>query len=473
MNYDVCIIGAGTAGMAAAYALKNIDENIQVALVETYEMLGGTAVNAWVQTWSQGITPPYLKDILRRYGYTKEQIENSILPVRYSGIEGGNLFVDKDWLSKTYDADMKAAANITLFTNHSLIGIEKMEDGYIKQVIVKDKANHKKIITARFFIDSSGDGVLCRLACPKENEDFFVGEDPYERFNEPLMKNRDWNRNIMNEPSLFYGVGDNTPSDKELLDNFPNVFLVDNKTKVSKPDYINHDGATYGSYLNPMTGMGLIGADVLENYDKVYKEAKEYRQYEHWKYIKLNLELQSLQGKSNWASYSVEQKTWNHTGACAPMLGIRESYRIHCDYMLRQQDLVERIDPNNLKDFIACGTETVDLHIYGNIHWKAVADFNENVQPSGIPYSCLIPQKLKNVLIACRAFGASHIALAARRVNKDMAQLGWAAGNAVKICCKEQLSDVRNVSVSVLQNNDYTGFAEDVKLMHAKYVLHQ
>ena len=468
-NYDVCIIGAGSAGMAAAYALRNVKEQLKVLVVEPYETLGGTAVNAWVQTWSQGITPRYLKDILIRYGYRAEQIDNSILPERYSGIKGGNLFINKDCLAKIYLSDMKASDNITLLTSHSLVRVKDMKDGLINSVEVEDSMHQKITISARFFIDSSGDGVLCRLACPIENEDYFMGEDPYERFKEPLMKNIKWDRNVMNEPSLLYGVGANAPSDKNLLSKITSVYTT-KEGIIEKPKYINHDGCTYGSYLNPLTGMGFAGAEVLADYNKVYKEAKELRQYEHWKYIKLNLEQQFLLKKKNWASYDVEQRNWNHTGVCAPMLGVRESYRVNCEYMLRQQDLVDRINPKSLNDFIACGTETVDLHIYGNLYWKAVADFNETVQPTGIPYRCLIPKKLKNVFIACRAFGASHIALAARRVNKDMAQLGWAAGNAIRICCNEKLTDVRCVNVSILQGKEYTGFAENVELMHTKFL---
>lgn len=67
-KWNVCIIGAGTAGIGAAYALANYNlsdgEKMNVILVEPYPILGGTAVNAWVQTWIEGINPPYLEKIL-------------------------------------------------------------------------------------------------------------------------------------------------------------------------------------------------------------------------------------------------------------------------------------------------------------------------------------------------------------------------------------------------------------------------
>lgn len=154
---------------------------------------------------------------------------------------------------------------------------------------------------------------------------------------------------------------------------------------------------------------------------------------------------------------------YGHTRECAPVLGIRESYRIHCEYMLRQSDLIQRIKANDLKTYIACGCHGIDLHVYGNIDSQKVVDFNQNeVQPSGIPYACLILKKLTNVLIACRAYGASYIALVARCLNKDMAQLGWAAGHAVKMCLEEAHEDVRNVDIKKLQAPEYTGFQKSV-----------
>jgi hypothetical protein len=124
--------------------------------------------------------------------------------------------------------------------------------------------------------------------------------------------------------------------------------------------------------------------------------------------------------------------------------------------MLKQQDLAQKITGGDLKCYIAFSTYEIDFHVYGSISRQEVRAFNQNeLQPSGIPYGCLIPKTLNNVLIACRAFGASHIALAARRVNKDMAQLGWAAGHATRIALETDLTDVRKVDIGKLQGKGY------------------
>ena len=72
---------------------------------------------------------------------------------------------------------------------------------------------------------------------------------------------------------------------------------------------------------------------------------------------------------------------------------------------------------------------------------------------NGIPYETIIPSSFKNVLIASRSFGCSHVASAAYRLTKTVMSLGYVAGLAMKICRKNWLDDVRNVNITELQNN--------------------
>jgi hypothetical protein len=137
--------------------------------------------------------------------------------------------------------------------------------------------------------------------------------------------------------------------------------------------------------------------------------------------------------------------------------------------MLNQNDLEKQISSSDLKSYIACGSHLLDLHVKGSLDAGEIGHFNSKCRrPSGIPYKCIVPKSLTNVLIACRAYGASHIALSACRVNKDMAQLGWAAGNAIRIMLDEKLSNTRQVDVAKLQSIGYTGFACNVKTLESR-----
>ena len=445
-NYDVCIVGAGSAGMAAAYVLKESGQ--KVALVEKNSMLGGTATAGWVYTWIEGVNPPYFETLfntLKAKEKASGDLDTSMLPARFTkGANPNNNFglkLDPDALAAQYAADMEKAPNITLLTGYSPATEPVEKSGSMVTAITVapvDASKNPYRITARWFIDASGDGVLCRAAgC-----EALLGEDSYERFNEPLMEGKTPQQSL-NEPSLLFKVSKGTQT-------------------VTPEEDFSYDGYLMNSMVcNPMNGLKLLGSDVAKyGAAKTYEKAIEHTPY-FWDFLRRHWFEKSVYGKSYLADYRPD--------SYAPMLGVRETWRIVCDYMLRQQDLAEKISSANLNDYIACGSHTIDFHVLGSINREEVAYFNKNLLwPSGIPYRCLLPKALGNVWIACRAYGASHIALAARRVNKDMAQLGWAAGHAARMCVEKKLTSTREVDVTALQGDSYTRFAANVKALEGK-----
>jgi hypothetical protein len=450
---DVCILGAGTAGMAAAYALKG--KGFTVSLVEKQPKLGGTAVNAWVETWIAGINPPYLLPIhqnLVDYGFAWGDINTSWVDPRFSKITdpkiNGLIRFDPAALASRYYADMDADKNFSILTCYELQETKMKDARIIDSIIVKNKCSNESChIQASYFIDSSGDGVLCRKAGCKA----FLGEDDYSLFQEDLMKNKKAQVSL-NEPSLFFKV----ESSNEQIP----------AAKIKKGKF-NYDGYNDWHWVNPMSGFGISGMDVINNgVDKIYDESVSLI-YGFWDFIKKEFARRKKAGE---ATYYIDSDMQTiPTGEHAEMLGVRESYRIECQKMLTQKDLTEKIDSEELKDYIACGSHEVDFHVYGSIDRSAVKEFNKNLKPSGIPYKCLVPVALDNTLIACRAFGASHIALAARRVNKDMAQLGWAAGHAIRMCLDNgNRLKTSDVDIAELRSSAYTDFTNSVKMLESK-----
>lgn len=470
-NARVCILGAGTAGMAAAYALKNKD--FKVIVVDKQAILGGTAVNAWVETWIEGINPPYLNDIFKQISsLTVEDINRSWLPSNFAlkGKGGKNLFVPHEQLSAIYLKDMKESINIELLCGYrfqdALINNNRIE--YIR--VVSIDASEVIKISACFFIDCSG-GELCRYHGIKDM-DYFVGEDPYSRFEEPLMvhtvKYSMVNYDYLNEPSLFFKVGT-----VEKIESARPISIEKQNKIDSHVDYI-YNGYYTERWINPMTGMNISGNSVINlGEDAAYKMAKSHI-HSYWEFICQEIERRKerknpsdneLYGYASIAESYVNMFPLSDIESCAEMLGIRETYRIHCMYMTTEHDLSKSILEEALDDNIACGSHGLDFHVYGNLNASKVSEFNSfKLQPSGISYRSLIPKRFSNVLVAGKAFGASHIALSARRVNKDMAQLGWAAGNAIRICLEQNKEDtyLSPQEISLLQSDSYTHFAKNV-----------
>lgn len=446
----VCIIGAGSAGMGAAYALRGLGKNL--VIVEKYTNLGGTAVNAWVETWINGINLPYMLeifDILISKGYiTTEDVANSWIGKQFARNKfcKESIYIPRKILADKYALDMDIAG-VQVMNDSIFVYATKDEYdlGKINSIVVRKKDKQIRIL-ADFFIDSSGSGILCRNVNNIPGKDYLFGEDGYDLFQEDLAPN---NPNaegyVMNEPSLLYKVGRGTKEFDKVIELSSQVMPSNITTDGYIDDY--YDWKSPG-WLNPMTGLGVTGKEALDDEDGVYRHLSEIVQFQHWILIKKGMINNA--DKDFWEGYCPKrQNAYVHLGEWAPMLGIRESYRIVCERMLTQQDLSIKIHSQHLQDFIACGSHSIDMHINGNIDRNKINDFNKNkLQPGGIPFDCIRPKKLSNVLIACKAYGASHIALSCRRTNKEMAQLGWAAGHATVICLSEHYDAYSKISNS-------------------------
>jgi hypothetical protein len=127
----------------------------------------------------------------------------------------------------------------------------------------------------------------------------------------------------------------------------------------------------------------------------------------------------------------------------APFLGLRETRRIVGQYVLNRDDILKcrRFD-----DAIAVGSYPIDLHHPNDdgckLEW--CGDCYD------IPYRCLVPQKVDNLLVAGRCISTTHEAMAAIRVMSTCMAMGEAAGRAASLAVAEGVSPSR-VSVANLR----------------------
>ncbi|MFA6293616.1 MAG: FAD-dependent oxidoreductase, partial [Victivallales bacterium] len=124
----------------------------------------------------------------------------------------------------------------------------------------------------------------------------------------------------------------------------------------------------------------------------------------------------------------------------AARIGVRETFRVHCEYMLNENDLLQGISKQGHRDIVALSDHMMDSH------GAAGRKSGELHEPYGIPYRCLIPKGFSNMLVAGRIAGFSSIAASSCRLSRTMMQLGQAAGNAAILALKES-GNFRNVSM--------------------------
>ena len=121
-------------------------------------------------------------------------------------------------------------------------------------------------------------------------------------------------------------------------------------------------------------------------------------------------------------------------------LGIRESRHIHGEKTLTLEDIIEGRTPH---DSVLVCSNSADIH--GRFGPKS----NEYVVIQngdwyGIPYGCLVPQRIDGLLLAGRCFSATSDAAGAVRVMPPCMCMGQAAGIAASLSA-QQCMNPRNI----------------------------
>jgi len=127
-------------------------------------------------------------------------------------------------------------------------------------------------------------------------------------------------------------------------------------------------------------------------------------------------------------------------------IGTRESRRILGDYVLSAEDVREAVRP---PDTIAMGGHGIDIH---STTGSAAHRMDYLPGAYGIPYRCLLPRGLDNVLVAGRCISATHEALASARVMAQCMAMGEAAGTAAALAVRHGCS-TRQVDMAVLRQS--------------------
>jgi len=113
-------------------------------------------------------------------------------------------------------------------------------------------------------------------------------------------------------------------------------------------------------------------------------------------------------------------------------VGVRESRHVSGEYRLTVDDCLHGRCP---PDTILCAANSVDIHgRFGPLSNQYVT-----VQDGdwyGVPYRCLVPVRVDNLLVAGRCLSATSEAAGAVRVMPPVMAMGQAAGTAAALCVK-------------------------------------
>jgi hypothetical protein len=129
-------------------------------------------------------------------------------------------------------------------------------------------------------------------------------------------------------------------------------------------------------------------------------------------------------------------------GQISPVLGVRETRHIVGEYTLTGQDAIEGC---HFVDSIGADVAAMDIHDPKG----ANVDFRSMI-PYEIPYRCLVPVGVEQLLVAGRCIAADHIAHGRSRNMPACMATGQAAGIAAAVAVDDGAT-VRAVDVAKVQ----------------------
>jgi len=133
----------------------------------------------------------------------------------------------------------------------------------------------------------------------------------------------------------------------------------------------------------------------------------------------------------------------------AQQLGVRETRRILGDYVLTEDDV---LTARAFDDAVAKGSTPIDIHggadAGGENYWIKTAD--SGIMAYDIPYRCLVPRKVEQLLVAGRCISTTHKAHGATRMQPVCMATGQAAGTAAALAAARAVSP-RDLDVRLLQ----------------------
>lgn len=406
---DVCIIGGGPAGCAAAIAAAK--NGAKVYLAEAHTCLGGLGTAGRVplfMTFTDGIN------------FVADGIGRNILDrMHEDGQIGPNpRFINAEKLKRVYD-DMLIEAGVDFTLMTEFIGTE-VTDGKITQAIFNAKSG-MFAVSAGVFIDCTGDGDLAAEA----GAEVMYGDDQNNVMPSTLCSvwaNIDWPK--------FRESGKNPR--EVLFDAFEDGIFRNNDPHHTG---INQTGVKLGGGnmghlfgLNPLDEKSLTDG-LVEGRKQAVEFERYYREY--------------IPGYED-----VE------LSATADLPGIRESRRIVGDYILSFDDYKER---GVFDDEIGRYCYSIDIHpaspaekdqeefrrLMQDLHYKGGESY-------GIPYRSLIVKGFDNLLTAGRCMSTDRYLQSSIRVMPGCYITGQAAGLAASLAIAEN-NDVREISVNELQ----------------------
>jgi ribulose 1,5-bisphosphate synthetase/thiazole synthase len=408
---EVIVVGSGSAGCTAAIAAARTGAD--TLLVERYGFLGGTST--LVLDTFYGFYTPASNDARVVGGIAWEVVERlrsyEMLLLRPSSYGAGQAVTYDPTTLKVVWEEMALAAGVRLRL-HTLVVDVLMEGDSITGLVVASKRG-LGLITAQRFVDASGDADVVFHSGSAYEAAGSDGQPAQSLTTTFRLGNVDTEQaaNVKRDVLVKLMKAANLSGDYRLPREEGSVHRTPQRGVIAT-------NMTRVAYVDGTDPHELTKAEVEGR-----KQALEYTRFLR----------QQVPGYEQ--AYLMNFST---------QIGIRETRRVYGDYRLTREDV---LSARQFPDAVAqCGAPIEDHHAGNNTRWEYVP----NGATYDIPYGCLLPQGLDNVLIAGRCLSADHDAHASVRSMGQCMAMGQASGTAAALSLQAK-QNPRHLSLQTLQ----------------------
>lgn len=387
-HYDVIVAGGGTGGVPAAVAAAR--NGAKVLLVERYGFLGGMATS--------GLVYPYMKysagDKVITQGLFSEFLDRL---EKAGGLDKNRHNFDDEIMRCLLDR-FALDAGVDLFFHALVIGVSKAK-GRIRSIKVSHKGG-METFSAGLFIDATGDGDLAAMAGAKIK----------------IGREKDHGCQPMTTSFRMAGVDAARMPAREEINRLFDMAKADGTVKNPRENVL------WFRWMRPdvihFNTTRVVRKSAVDGRELSEAEVEGRRQV---------LEMASFL-KNRVPGF---EKSWLMKSGT--QIGVRESRRVMGRYVLTAKDV---LSGRRFEDGIACSSYCIDIHSPDgsgtDLRYLKEGEYYT------IPYRCILPKGLDNLLIASRGISSDHEAHSSLRIMPVVWAIGEAAGTAAALCGKSR-----------------------------------
>ena len=386
LNYDICVLGAGPAGVAASIAARRM--GARVLLVDKDGVPGGMSTVGMLNIWC---------------GDAYSSVFERILQATTKQVPSGRRIYSPEEL-KLELINMLTDAGVELLL-HSFVTEVNAENGIVRRVILHGKSG-RIAVNADVFIDCTGDGDVAALSGV-----------PYSKGREDgLMQPMTVQFTVTGvdeERALYANV--QTPELRQKMQEY----LADGRVSFPVGLIILIEAIEPHTAFVNMTN--VINVDGTNVFDQTRAELEARRQIPQI----VRFLRENVPGYENCRAI-----------ASAAYAGARETRRINGEYTLTAEDIRAGI---RFEDWIVDGA-TYEFGIHnpnGKVETAAGRPDDTNKRYT-IPYRCFTPKGMKNLMVAGRCISGDHYAHSSYRVMPICFAMGEGVGTCAAIAFRDR-----------------------------------